>query len=240
MILSPEQLSKLKKYDSPTICNAIEAFGIQGRLEGFMMPGMILRTDSMEPTIGYAVTAKVSGSMPDPRGHQMLMGYYQHVRDSQKPCIAVIQDVDKDPCGSFWGEVQATVHKSLGGIGAVVDGGVRDITEANNLGFSFYSTQVHVAHGYTHVEKYGCPVKILGLEIHPGDLLFADQYGVVKIPGEVAPHLAEACEQVIKAELPMLEPCREAIRKKRMPTVEELDIWRSSMDRERVESGKLW
>lgn len=240
MILSPEQLSGLKKYDSPTICNAIESFGIQERLEGIMMPGMTLRTESGDPVIGYAATAKVSGTMPDPKAHQMLMGYYQHVRDSQKPCIAVIQDVDREPCGSFWGEVQATVHKSLGAVGAIVDGGVRDIAEADQLGFAFYSTQVHVAHGYTHVEKYNCPVKILGLEIHPGDLLFADRYGVVKIPAEIALNLAGACERTIRAELPVLEPCREAIRNHRMPTMEELDAWRSSMDRERMEIRMLW
>lgn len=233
MMLSMEQLEQLKKYDAPTICNAIESFGIQGRIEGFMMPGIIRQTDDKDPSIGYAVTAKVSSCMPDASSHQMLMGYYQHVRDSRKPSIAITQDIDKEPCGSFWGEVQATTHQALGSIGAIVDGGVRDIQEADQIGFSMHSTQVQVSHGYTHVEKYNCPIKILGLEIQPGDLIFADRYGVLKIPLKIAPELANACEKIIAAELPMLEPCREAIKNKRVPTIEEISLWRTAMDEKR-------
>jgi regulator of RNase E activity RraA len=228
--LSQAQIEELRKFDSPTICNAIECFGIRKNTEGYMRAGMTLRTKDKTPVVGYAATAKVSAIHPDPDSHAMLMGYYAHIRETRSPCIAVVEDIDAEPAASFWGEVQATVHRALGCVATVMKGGVRDIDEADRLGFYFYSTGINVAHGYTHVEKYACPVTILGLTVHPGDLLHMDQHGVVLIPHEVAPKLARVCRKIIDAELPMLEPCRKAIAENRKPTMEEISAMREAMN----------
>ena len=227
--LTRAQIDELCRYDSPTVCNALEVFGVRPNTEGCMKPGMMLRVKQNRIVVGYAATAKVSANFPDADSHSMLMGYYEHVREMADPTIAVIQDTDPEPMGSFWGEVQATVHMSLGCVGAVVHGGVRDIDEATALGFQFHSTQLHVTHGYTHIEKYNCPVRILGLAVHPGDLLHMDQHGVVNIPHEVASKLAGVCQKIVEAEYPMLEPCRKAIAEGRKPTMEELSQWRTAM-----------
>jgi regulator of RNase E activity RraA len=228
--LNQDQIDELKQFDSPTICNAIECFGLRKDTEGYMWHGMTLRTGDKTPVVGYAATAKVSAAHPDPNAYNMLMGYYSHVRETPGPCISVIEDIDSDAAGSFWGEVQATVHMSLGCVAAIVKGGVRDINEASALGFHFYSTEINVAHGYTHVEKFACPVTILGLSVHPGDLLHMDQHGVVLIPHEIAPRLASMCRKIADAELPMLEPCRKAIKEGRKPTMEEIALWREAMN----------
>lgn len=231
MMLNNDQLEELTQFDTPTVCNALERFGYQKSTEGYMMPGMALRTNGLKPMVGYAVTAKVSGRLPasDTLKQQNLMGYYAAVRAMEAPSIAVIQDLDAEPCSSFWGEVQATVHKSLGCIGTITRGGVRDLHEVNHLGFTFLSTEICVSHGYTHVDAFDCPVSILGLEIAPGDLIHADEHGVVKIPHEFAAQLADACRAAAAAELPLLEPCRRAIANHVKPTLEEIGQWRRDM-----------
>lgn len=228
--LSLEQLEELRKFDTPTVCNAVECFGVRKNTEGYMQPGMVLRTRDTTPVVGYAATAKCSAAYPDPDGHKMLMGYYEHVREMADPTIAVVQDIDPVPVASFWGEVQATVHKSLGCVATLMQGGVRDIEEANELGFYFFSTEINVAHGYIHVEKFACPVQVLGLTINPGDLLHMDQHGVTVIPHEIAPRLARVCRKIADAELPMLEPCRKAIREGRKPTMAEIAAMREAMN----------
>jgi regulator of RNase E activity RraA len=228
--LSQIQLDELREYDTPTVCNAIECFGIRKNTEGYMKPGMVLRTKNKKPVVGYAATAKVSAAYPDPDAHKMLMGYYDHIRETQSPCIAVIEDIDHEPMASFWGEVQATVHQALGCAVCLMKGGVRDIDEADRIDFHFYSTEINVAHGYTHVEKYACPVNILGLTVKPGDLLHMDQHGVVLIPHEIAPKLASVCRKIMDAELPILEPCRKAIQEGRKPTMAEISVWREEMN----------
>lgn len=229
-LLNQGQIEELRNFDSPTICNAVECFGVRKNTEGYMRYGMTLRTQDKTPVVGYAATAKVSAAHPDPDAYNMLMGYYSHVRQTPGPCISVIEDIDCESVASFWGEVQATVHLSLGCVATIIKGGVRDITEANRMGFHFYSTEINVAHGYIHVEKFACPVNILGLTVHPGDLLHMDQHGVVLIPHEVAPFLAPMCRKIADAELPMLEPCRKAIQEGRKPTMEEIATWREAMN----------
>jgi regulator of RNase E activity RraA len=230
-VLTPEQIAELQQFDSPTVNNALETFDAKYRIEGFAKPGLVPRTRLPKPMIGYAATAKVSALRPaTPEQAQLLFAYYQSVRDTQGPAIAVIQDIDPEPTGSFWGEVQATTHMALGAVGTLTDGGVRDLKEVDELGFSFFSTVLLVSHAFIHVEACSCPVEIRGLAVNPGDLLFADVHGVVRIPHEAAPRLAAACRRIAAAELPMLEPCRAAIAVGRKPTIEELRAWRFGME----------
>lgn len=233
-LLSKEQLEELKQFDAPTICNAIEFFDIRPKTAGFMSAGMIQRTCKNQPMVGYAVTAKVSALHPGGvESLEQLMSYYSAVREMKDPTIAVIQDVDPFPVGSFWGEVQATVHQSLGAVGTITQGGVRDLEPVDQMGFGFFSTHLLVSHGHTQVVESNCSVEVCGLTVRPGNLLFADCHGVVEIPHEIAAKLAEACRKAGEAELPMLEPCRAAIRDGRKPTDKELREWRLAMVQKR-------
>ena len=52
------------------------------------------------------------------------------------PKIVVIQDLDKpEVLGSFWGEVNASVHRALGCVGTITDGAIRDVDEMTAAGF---------------------------------------------------------------------------------------------------------
>jgi regulator of RNase E activity RraA len=234
-VLTKEQLEELSQFDGPTVCNALERFDIRPRTAGFTRPGMVRRTPGEKPMIGYAVTVKVSAMHPKAGAAEKQIAYYETVREMHDPTIAVVQDIDPEPIGSFWGEVQATTHKSLGAVGTITGGGVRDIKEVAELGFSFFSTHLLISHGYIHVEDFNCTADVCGLAINPGDLLFADHHGVVQIPHEVAPQLADACRKAAAAELPVLEPCRKAIKEGRKPTIAELVEWRKAMEQKRQE-----
>lgn len=238
-MLSREQLEEIKRFDGPTICNALECFDVMPRSKGFMMPTMFPRTLAEKRMIGYAATAKVSARHPGgPEAGDNAMGYYNLVRETADPTISVVQDIDTQPIGSYWGEVQATIHTSLGAVGTLTHGGVRDLDEAEKIGFHFFSTEVLISHAYVHVVEYGCGVEVAGLHINPNDLLFADKHGAVKIPHNVAGRLAEACRLIADSELPMLVPCREAIGSGVKPNEAQLREWRANMEKARQDVGK--
>ncbi len=130
-----------------------------------------------------------------------------HVRPPA-PRISVAQDIDDVPIGALFGEVNSTVHKALGCVGHITNGGVRDIDEVREIGFQFISSCVQVAHAYVHFEDFAIPVQVGGVTVNPGDLLHADQHGFCIIPPEVAPHLAEACRGIEELEHPLLELAR--------------------------------
>lgn len=226
--LSNEQLQELQQFDTPTVCNAIEKFNLRSRVEGFTSPAIKAIYPDCKPVVGYACTAKVSARYPGTKvNEETLFSYYQSILDCPSIPISVIQDIDEEPIGSFWGEVQTTVHKALGCMAVITNGGVRDLDEAHKLGFTYLASCILVSHGYIHVEQSNVPVQVGGLLVHPGDLIHADKHGAVLIPNEISHLVADACRQMQNAELPVLEGCRKV--KDGELDLQQLRQWRKQM-----------
>ena len=205
--LNTEQIDELKAFPTPTISNAIELFDIRARVEGFMRPGLHCHFPELGPIVGYATTVTFAAQQP-PATPSDLQAYYESVLAQPAPRILVAEDLDDEPIGALFGEVNTTVHKALGCVGHITNGGVRDIDEVREIGFQFISSCVQVAHAHVHLEDLAVPVQVGGVTVNPGDLLHADQHGFCIIPPEVAPHLAEACRGVEELEQPVLELAR--------------------------------
>jgi regulator of RNase E activity RraA len=184
--------------------------------------------------VGYACTGQFAArEEATAEDRERTFAWYQAVKDTPRPVVAVLQDLDPSPVGSFWGEVQATTHTALGCVGVVTNGGVRDLDEVAALRFGYWATAVLVSHANVHVVRVGGPVEVGGVTVSPGDLIHADQHGVCLIPHEVAPELAEACRSVQAAERVMLDPLRERIARGEEVEVEELRRWRTAMTKKR-------
>ena len=204
-----DYLKELQKYDTPTIANAIEVFHIRPRIEGFMSPDIKSILPCEKTFIGYASTAIISSLNPPKKNQKDLeFQYYKIVRDTFKPTIAVIEDNDSSPIGSYWGEIKVSIHKALGCVATITNGGIRDLTEVEKIGFGYFASCVLVSHGYVHILDYNCPVKVGALLVKPGDLLCADRHGVISIPLSIAPKLAQICEEIQDSEKPVLEKCQ--------------------------------
>lgn len=231
-LLSQEQLEELRSFDSPTIANAIERFDIRPRTEGFMNTDVSRILPGEKPLVGYACTAKISASKPaSAKQGELINKYYAHVQQTPGPSIAVIRDLDERPIGSFWGEVQVSIHKALGCSGVITNGGVRDLDEVEALGFSYFAGCILVSHAYVHLEEYGKPVTVGGLVVAPGDLLHADKHGVVLIPNGIGGQLAEACRAMQCAEEPVIKGCADSLG--RELDLAHLKSWRQEMNRRR-------
>src|SRR5437762_5695973 len=85
---------------------------------------------------------------------------------------------------------------------------VRDLDEVRALGFQFAAAHVSVSHAYVHMVDFGLPVKVGGLWVKPGDLVHADQHGVVSIPKEIAGQVAEAVAKVEADERKIIGVCQ--------------------------------
>lgn len=195
-------MEALKGFDSPTLSNAIETFDVRPRDVGYMSMEIRCIFPDLGPMVGYAATATIRArGRPD---HDQT-ALYQHVREVPGPRVVVVQDLDEPPGhGSLWGEVNATICGALGCLGCVTDGCVRDLKEARAMGFQFFARGPGVSHAYVRVESAGIPVTVGGLQVSPGDLMHADQHGVLMIPREIAGELPAAAERVIAAEQSLL------------------------------------
>ena len=209
-ILDDSQIAALKRYNTPTISNAIELFDVRPRHEGFLPPTIKCLFPDMEPMVGYAVTCQIRARDARRQDLRDLRGdYLKWVQSQPGPKVAVTQDLDDPPgVGAFFGDVNGNIHKTLGCVGHVTDGGARDLKEVRALGFHFFTAGVCVSHAYVHIVDFGKPVQIAGVTIKPGDLLHGDMHGVCIIPNEVADRVADACAEVERMERPMIELCQ--------------------------------
>lgn len=207
--LTADQLEELRRFNTPTISNAIETFNVRPRNVGFLPHKIRCLLPELGAIIGYAVTSQTMASPPEGSYPDLNADYLRYVAAAPGPKIAVGQDLDDPPgLGAQFGEVNTTIHKKLGCIGHITDGCPRDLDEVRALGFQLFGLNPCVSHAYVRLVDFGKPVKIAGVEIKPGDLLHADIHGVCVIPIEVAGELAEACREVERLERPLLEICR--------------------------------
>jgi regulator of RNase E activity RraA len=208
-LLSPAQIEELKRYNTPTIANAIEVFNVRGRHLGFLPHQIRSLMPEFGPIVGYAVTSVTKAEPPTEKGPDLNADYLRYVASVPGPKIAVGQDRDNPPgLGAQFGEVNATIHQKLGCVGHVTDGCPRDLDEVRALGFSMFGLNPCVSHAYVRLVDFGKPVTLAGVEIQPGELIHADKHGVCLIPHEIAAKLAEACAEVERLERPLLEHCR--------------------------------
>lgn len=195
--LSYEQLSALRRIDSPTISNAIETFNVRPRVAGYVGYDIRCIFPELPPTVGYAVTCTVDSTTEGRQG----IGFgklYELLTNAPQPAIVVMQDVGSDRLHSCHaGEVMSTTMKHLGAVGILTDGGLRDAKEVHTLGgFQYFCAGLVVSHGNPLCISVGGEVTISGMRVRSGDLLHGDINGVVHIPDECADQVAEAAQRI--------------------------------------------
>jgi regulator of RNase E activity RraA len=208
--LGRETLEALRRYDSPTLSNAIETFDVRPRDEGFTGMEIQCLFPELGPMVGYAATATIR-AVGRGTGDSDNSPLWAQVRSLPEPRVVVIQDLDDPPGrGAFWGEVQSTIYKALGCAGTVTDGCVRDLKEVRDMGFQFFARGPGVSHAYVRLESVGVPVSVGGLTVRPGDLVHADQHGVLLIPKAIAAELPAAADRIVEREQEFIRWVRSA------------------------------
>lgn len=196
--LDPAVLEALRRYDSPTLSNAIETFNVRPYDTGYASQDVRCMFPDLGVMVGYAATAVIRARGKGTDNREPL---WAHVQSVPAPRVVVVQDLDDPPAhGAMWGEVQSNLFTALGCAGVVTDGSVRDLDEARAIGFHFFARGPGVSHAYVRVEGSGDPVTVGGLTIRPHDLIHADKHGVLLVPREIAAELPAAADKLIAAE----------------------------------------
>jgi 4-hydroxy-4-methyl-2-oxoglutarate aldolase len=205
--LTSDQFEELRHIDSPTLANAIEHFGVRGRVEGFAGWELRCAFPQLGSMAGYAVTCTADSTTASRRDDRGLLRLWEAVEAAPKPAVVVIKDIGPDRSRScHMGEVMATTAKALGAVGCISDGGLRDVNEVKSLGgFQYFCPGFVVSHGNPVICEVNVPVTLAGLSVEPGDLLHGDVNGVLVIPESIADRVVEQALRVREAEREVLE-----------------------------------
>ena len=113
--------------------------------------------------------------------------------------MLVIQGV---PNMSNMGGISAQTGKRQGEVGAIVQGGVRDIAHSRTLDYPVWSSDITPVTGKWRLEtvEINGPIQIGEVRVAPGDLVVADDTGVCFIPRDVVLEVLEGAEKKAKSE----------------------------------------
>jgi 4-hydroxy-4-methyl-2-oxoglutarate aldolase len=147
--------------------------------------------------IGRAITVRNVPHPSDPYramgDADNRMGELEAMHQASPGDVLVIQGVRG--CSNLGG-VMSTVAKHFGIVGAVVDGGVRDVDHSRGIDFPVWSRDVSPRTGKWRAitEEVNGTVRIDGVSVRAGDLVVADVTGICVVAPERIAAVLQACE----------------------------------------------
>jgi 4-hydroxy-4-methyl-2-oxoglutarate aldolase len=96
------------------------------------------------------------------------------------------------------GALMAAGMKARGFTGAIIDGGLRDTPQVHRLQFPVFSRSIVPSTAVNHYRFVGVnvPVTCGGVTVNPGDIISADEDGVVVIAKEKAEEILKKAQQL--------------------------------------------
>lgn len=117
-----------------------------------------------------------------------------------KPGDVLVVDVQGDTSAAIWGGNVSLGMHSRGVLGVIVDGAIRDVSQLRAIGFPAWARGIATSaqNSSSPRGEINYPISCGGVVVNPGDLIVADEDGIVVLPQEAAPEILSKAGDVAK------------------------------------------
>jgi 4-hydroxy-4-methyl-2-oxoglutarate aldolase len=132
---------------------------------------------------------------------QIKSGAGDYIDDTEEGDVIVIDNAGRTYC-TVWGDILTNVAVKKKLAGTVINGVCRDVDGIRELGYPMYTRGHFMVTGKDRVmmESYNKPVDLADILVNPGDLIMADQSGVLVIPLNKAKEVLALAREIAAAE----------------------------------------
>jgi 4-hydroxy-4-methyl-2-oxoglutarate aldolase len=188
-------VSRLRALDTCAVSDALDRLGYPGTVTG-------IRPLTIPKRIaGEILTVKLKIA----EGQQSRRHLGTNAVTMAEPGNIIVIEHGAPDLAAGWGGILSTASHLRGISGVIVDGAIRDVDEAKDIGFPVYarSSIPFTARGRIIEESSNEPIQIGGVPVNPGDLVIADSTGVVFVSKEHAEQIVSEAEGIARREAQM-------------------------------------
>jgi len=184
-----------QSFYSAVVCDVLDAEGLTHQSP--RVPLKPLTTSGV--LVGRAKTTLWADmAHVDPKPYELELAAV----DSCKADDVLIAAAAGSARSGIWGELLTTAARNQGCVGAIIDGMVRDVAKIRAMNFPLFArgTCIYDSKDRQRVIDIDVSVEIDGVRISPGDLIFADEDGVVVVPLAVEETIVRKAWEKVNAE----------------------------------------
>ncbi len=188
-------VARLRTFDTPTISDACEASGHECHIVTGIAP---LTTTGV--AAGAVITVQLGPADGTSGRSQRHLGTTAVAAATSAHIIAIDHQGRTDCAG--WGGNLSRGAQHRGCAATVIDGAVRDINEAADIGYPIFgrSATPRTARGRAVEVACQSPIALAGAPVNPGDYLIADSTGIVIIPQQAITDVLDAATTIASHE----------------------------------------
>ena len=161
--------------------------------------------------VGRARTALVRPAPPEKATPPLAVKHSVEMIDEAKPGEVGVIVMEGTLDIAAMGNLMGTAAVERGMAGMVLDGAIRDMWDIRRMGLTVYarSKSPRTAVGHYATVARNVPVECAGVTVRPGDIIVADEDGVVVVPQERAADVLKRAQAIDQQESGMFPFIRE-------------------------------